>query len=98
MSLTPMLQIKGSWAPDKDRDVCWLLALGVGECDPEWRLRETRDASIRGPHAFTMVVHSPTEEATTGRMNLTARFHGGGFRSRYRLDAGPAESEFVLAP
>lgn len=72
VGLGPHLKLTGTWAADMDRERCYVIALGEGERDAEWRYVRRPQLPLDGVHQMVAIIRSPVGTSSRARIALTA--------------------------
>jgi hypothetical protein len=83
----------------RDHEHPFLLGLGEGQCDPEWRFRRSSGHEVEGIHHLAAVVRAPRKVQVKGAITVAASIR----RTlsavvRYRAELPPALASFSLPP
>jgi len=77
----------------------FLLGLGEGQCDPEWRFRRSSGHEIEGIHRLAAVIRAPRKVQVTGAITVAASIRRGiAGLVRYRAELPPALASLSLPP
>jgi hypothetical protein len=92
------LQPQISRTTTRDHGDPFLLGLGEGQSDPEWRFRRSPDCEIEGIHRLAAIIRAPRETHVTGAITIAASIrHRIAGLTRYRAML-PARLESISLP
>lgn len=94
-----LLEPQASHTITSTPDTPFLLGLGEGQSDPEWRFRRSRGREIEGIHRLAAIIRAPGDVQVTGAVTIAASIHRriAGI-VRYRASLPPGLSSISLPP
>jgi hypothetical protein len=70
-----LIEPNASRTTTQDHDKPFLLGLGEGQSDPEWRFRRSSGHEIEGIQQLAAIIRAPCGAQTTGEITIAASIH-----------------------